>query len=476
MKTGNENIAGNGTPPMRLPKQEDAKFSFEEMCQDLGECITKCYEFFMWYGGNDKCLRDEIRSTIFLECLFLWMLSDISYIMQKRGRLLLDESVSLFTKLLKMLNDKMRTGHLFITSSSNTLQDETNGETECFAASRLDVVEAFREHGKWLCKLTADAGNRSRAKLLANRLQLNYPMKMFGCMGDEFAQHANMVLNGLMLLAIPSLANGEDKDFVQVFQDSIDTFRKGSAWQTLAAQLEEKLEHDLKNKNCESYAAKMARVKEVWWKPKREAIEAYLSGFGITYVNVLSPAYMGQLGRQLYERLNGIRIDAKDDSPLVKMTNDDLCQYLRMESELQYFASKIEKYRVLKDDPLPPDDYFEPEAQRVKIRQAIYNTIYEKGDNKREVLYAQSHWFAIHKVLEHHGMCIGTLKDFQTVMAKWFATAPHPCDYDSLKNMKVATVRSDNYLRWSPGEHAVIPYRRVALTLAKHLREEGLID
>jgi hypothetical protein len=157
------------------------------------------------------------------------------------------------------------------------------------------------------------------------------------------------------------------------------------------------------------------------------------------------------------------------------MTNDDLCRYLKLEAELQFFAAKIEKYRLLVNDPIPPDDYFEPEQPRKKIQQAIYNTIHEKSDNKREVLYAQSHWYAIHKVLEYHQMCCGTLKDFYNVMNKWFPTPPHPCDYDSLKNMKVPDIRQKCYTDWSAATPANVPYRRVALTLAKHLREQGLI-
>ena len=476
MKTMNDNFGGNDYPPMKLPKQENANSSFEEKCNGLEEIVSRCFDFFMWYAGLPKCRRYELCSTVFLECLFLQMLAFIHETDNMRGRLLLDERLELFLKLLKMLNDKMRTGHLFIRSSNDILVDETKNGDSCFAEVRRETVEWFQEHVEWLKAFCLDEDKRTLANALANKLQLNYPMKKFACMGDDFDKHANMAFNGLMKLAIPSMATYSTEEFAQVFQNSIDTFKKGCSWQAIEAQLEEDIEHDLKDANCDSYSAKMARLKELWWKPTRLAIRVLLSKFGITYVHVLSPDKMGQIGRQLYERLNGIRIDKEDDSPLERMTNDDLCRYLKLEAELQFFAAKIDKYRLLVSDPMPQDDYFEPEQPRQKIRNAIYKTIQEKGDNKREVLYAQSHWFAIHKVFEYHQMCCGTLKDFDNVMNKWFPTPPHPCDYDSLKNMKVPDIRQKCYTEWSAATPANVPYRRVALTLAKYLREEGLID
>lgn len=476
MKTMNDNFDGNNHPPMKLPKQENATSSFEEKCNGLEELISKSFHFFMWYASLPKCRRYELCSTFFLECLFLQMLSFIHETDNMRGRLLLDERLELFQEILKMLNDQMRTGRTFISSSNGMLVDDTKDGTSCFTEARLETVEKFREHTEWLKALCIDDDNRVRANALADKLQLNYSMKMFACMGDDFDQHANMAFNGLMMLAIPSMANYSEERFAQVFQNSIEMFRKGSSWLAAEAQLEEEIEQDLKDANCDSYSAKMARVKDLWWKPTRIAIRVLLGKFGITYVNVLSQSYMGQMGRQLYERLNGIRIDLDDNSPLIRMTNDDLCRYFKLESDLQLCAAKIEKYRILVNDPMPLDDYFEPEQPRLKIRNAIFKTIHEKGDGNREVLWAQAHWFAVHKVFEYHQMSCGTLKDFSIVMNKWFPTAPTPCDYDSLKNMKVPDIRQKCYTEWSAATPANVPYRRVALTLAKYLREEGLID
>ena len=467
---------GMDCPPMKLPKQENANCNFEEKCNALEEIVSRSFGFFMWYAGQPKCRRYELCSTVFLECLFLQMLSFIHETDDMRGRLLLDERTELFLKLLRMLNEQMRTGRIFICSSNEMLVDETKDDASCFVEVRRETVEVFKEHVEWLKAFCLDVDKKAKATALANELQLNYSMNMFACMGDNFDQHANMAFNGLMMLAIPSMADYSEERFAQVFQNSIDTYKKGCSWQAIEAQLEEDIDHDLKDAGCDSYNAKMARVKELWWKPTRQAIRVLLGKFGVTYVHVLSQEKMGKMGRQLYERLNGIRIDKKDDSPMERMTNEDLCRYFKLEAELQFFAAMIEKYRVVVNDPMPQDDYFEPVQPRQKIRDVIYKTIHERGDGNRELLWAQAHWYAVHKVFEFHQMSCGTLKDFSIVMNKWFPTAPTPCDYDSLKNVKVPDVRQKCYTEWSAATPANVPYRRVALMLAKKLREAGLID
>ena len=350
MKTMNDNFEGNDYPPMKLPKQENADSSFEEKCNGLEELVSRCYDFFMWYAELPKCRRYELYSTVFLECLFLQMLSYMHETDDMRGRVLLDERLELFLKLLKMLNARMRTGHLFIRSSNEILVDEIKNNASHFVETRCETIERFREHEDWLKAFCHDDGKKAQVNALADKLQLNYPMKIFGCMGDDFDQHANMTFDALMKLALPSMANYSEDEFTQVFNNSINTFKKGSSWKAIEAQLEEDIEHDLTGANCDSYGAKMARAKDLWWKPTRLAIRVLLGKFGITYVNVLSGNNKSQIGRQIYERLNGIRIDKNDDSPLERMSNDDLCRYLKLESELQFFANKIEEFRKLEEE------------------------------------------------------------------------------------------------------------------------------
>lgn len=386
MKTMNDNFGGNDYPPMRLPKQENATSSFEEKCNGLEELVSRCYDFFMWYAEQPKCRRYELYSTVFLECLFLQMLSYMHETDNMRGRVLLDESLELFLKLLKMLNARMRTGHFLIRSSNEILVDEIKNNASHFVETRRETIEGFREHEEWLKAFCRDERKKAQVYALADRLQLNYPMKMFACMGDDFDQHANMAFNALMKLALPSMANYSEEEFAQVFQNSVNTFKKGSSWKAIEAQLEEDIEHNLKDANCDSYSAKMARVKELWWKPTRLAIRVLLGKFGITYVNVLSGSNMSQIGRQIYERLNGIRIDKNDDSPLERMTNDDLCRYLKLESELQFFANKIEEFRIQEEkEHEKTDEQPATETETVRAKTPSKKTFMKHEADERKL-------------------------------------------------------------------------------------------
>lgn len=229
MKTMNENFGGNDYPPMKLPKQENATSSFEEKSNGLEELVSRSYDFFMWYAELPKCRRYELYSTVFLECLFLQMLSYIHETDDMRGRVLLDERLELFLKLLKILNSRMRTGHLFIRSSNEILVDEIKNNASHFAGTRRETIEGFREHTEWLKAFCLDERKKEQVNALADKLQLNYPMKKFACMGDDFDQHANMTFNALIKLALPSMANYSEDEFAQVFKNSINTFKKGSS-------------------------------------------------------------------------------------------------------------------------------------------------------------------------------------------------------------------------------------------------------
>ena len=408
---------GMDCPPMKLPKQENADSRFEEKCSELDDYISKCHTFFMWYGRRGKNRHDEIRSIVFLECLFLNMLNAISCIIKMRGRLLLNECLNQFESRLNELNREMRDGHIFIRTSKMVLKEEQARDGSCIANIRQDVIDGFRKHQEWLVPLTSSNVIRERVRQLANRLQLYYQMRMFGCAGDDFDQHANMVFNALMILATPSMADANEENFGTMFQNSIDTFRKGSSWLTLQAQLEEKLKSDIKSYT--SYEEKMSRVKEYWWKPKKEAIERMLGQYGITYINVLSEEYMMQVSRLLYNRLNNIKNDKNDDSPFVPMSNDDLCLYFRLESELQLITSKIESYRqqISIKPPSPPEQEQEKNRRAVPTKKTFMR--HEADERKLPSVMRDAN--RQHLEGQHHAVIDGvSWKDYHVALCLLF--------------------------------------------------------
>jgi len=75
--TSNDQQKKGFFPFMKMPKLKSSTSDFDEKCADLEDCISKVYNFFIWYGSRTKSRHDELRSILFLECLFLQILVDI---------------------------------------------------------------------------------------------------------------------------------------------------------------------------------------------------------------------------------------------------------------------------------------------------------------------------------------------------------------------------------------------------------------
>lgn len=228
--TSNDQQKKGFFPFMKMPKLKSSTSDFDEKCADLEYCILKVYNFFIWYGSRTKSRYDELRSILFLECLFLQILVDIKDIFSMRGKQLYDERTNKFKGLLVLLNENMRMGSHFIRRSNNCLMEELNSKTSYIAIMRWDVVEGFRNLSPWLRFEIEKPVNKERCRMLADELGLIYQMKLFGCVGDSFEQHTNMVLNGLMLLAIPSMPDTLSDDFCTLFDNSIAELKDSKSW------------------------------------------------------------------------------------------------------------------------------------------------------------------------------------------------------------------------------------------------------
>lgn len=231
MKKSNDFQTKGNYPFMKMPKRELETSDFDEKLADLGSFILqRVYPFFMWYGSITKGRGDELRSILFLEGLFLQMLLTIRVIFLMRGKKLCNECTDKFKDILVELNEKMRKGTQYIQRSNRCLEEEMNSETSCVASMRQDILAGFRELSGWLCEELSKPNNKKRAEALADELELHYNMKQYGCIGDNFEQHTNMVLNGLMLLSLPSMPDTQTDDFCLLFDNSVAELKARRSW------------------------------------------------------------------------------------------------------------------------------------------------------------------------------------------------------------------------------------------------------
>lgn len=468
-------LTEDANPPVTETSQDLSLSGYDQICKDLEECILKVYPFFMWYGSKSKSRRNELRSILFLECLFLQMLEFIKDIFGMRSQGLYNESTDTFKDLLVLMNDQMHCGTIFIRCSNKCLEADLASGDSGTASMRRDVVEDFCGMADWIKEYTQNAQNRERAKDLIDELGLYYQKRMFGCMGDNFEQHTNMVMNGLMMLAIPSHADATDNDFVGLFDNSFRTFRESNYCKEELEVLMSQIEDDYIEKELFTNEQKIAYLKKLWGAKKAE-IRTFLCQFGIRYTNTISDACKGKLGRRLYEALN---MDSEVFDK--KMSNDELHLYFLKEAQLVFLASEIERLKNFHDDPLPGKEFFTEKVKRSDLHQALYKTINEeqgldKNGEKRYVLGAQGHWLAVLKVMQSYGMVRGTMNDFANLMKIWFPTPHHPCDYRSMISVKAFDVKKRPYPKWSKVDTANYPYLRVADTFVKYLREYHLVE
>lgn len=476
MNEMNERLQTEDANPSTAKAPQDLSTSdYDEKCKDLEEFILKVYPFFMWYGSKNKNRRDELRSILFLECLFLQMLEFVKDIFGMRSKGLYNENTDTFKDLLVLMNDQMHCGTCYIRCSNNCLESDLAAEGSGTAHMRRDVVEGFSGLTAWMSELTQHPQNKKRARDLIDELGLNYQKRMFGCTGNNFEQHTNMVLNGLIMLAIPAHADATDDEFVGLFKNSFGAFRESNYCKEELEVLSSQIDDDYNEKGLSTIEQKIAHLKKLWGAKKAE-IRLFLCQQGISYTNTISDACIGKMGRRVYEALN---MDSEVFGK--KMSNDELRHYFLKEAQLAFLASEIERLKNIDDDPLPGKDFFAETVKRSDLHQALYKTINEaqgldRNGEVRYVLGAQGHWLAVLKVMQAYGMVRGTMSDFAELMKKWYPTPHHPCDYRSMISVKAFDVKKKPYPEWSKVDTANYPYLRVADTFVKYLREYNIVE
>lgn len=338
MTSNDQSLEGN-YPFMKMPKRDVPTSDFEEKCADLMECILLVYHFFMWYGSLNKNQRDELRSIIFLEGLFLQMLVDIKDICQMRGKKLCYEFNDKFKDVLVELNNRMRKGTQYIRKSNKCLVSELNSETSRMDSLRQDVVEGFRALSGWLRNELTQPPNRQRAEELADELELSYDMRQFGCIGDSFEQHTNMVMNGLMLLACPSMPCTQTDAYCELFDNSVAELLCNKSWKYALDSWKRKIVKAYELRDIVEDKDKVVFLKKLWAAIDAEE-QSFLDVFGIVADNTRSVSEKATMGFRIYEHLN---VDSFDEAP--RMTIDDLHHYLLFVIQKQYLDDEIDRLK-----------------------------------------------------------------------------------------------------------------------------------
>ena len=327
----------NTFPFMEMPKRKLEVSAFYKKCNDLIDSIDKIHEFFTWFGEKTKNDHDKLRSIVFLEGLFLEMLVLIRDIFMMRGRKLYDEHTDKFKDALKKLNKKMPLGTRFILRSNKTLEADLKNKPSCAASMRQDIVEGFRELAEWLREETKNQKNREQAGMLVDALELNYDMDMFGCIGDNFEQHANMVLNGLMLLAWPAVEKASPDVYREMFDNTIAELQNEPLWELTFSEWKEEVAITCDQPGYMKDEGKLDFLKRFWKALNDHEKDLLTHRYEIGHNPARSDSNRATMGLRIYENLNG---DTK-----ARIDIADLRQYLLCVVQKKYIGGEIEKLR-----------------------------------------------------------------------------------------------------------------------------------
>lgn len=329
-------------PLMSMPKKEHLASDFDKKCEKLNSCIQHVYDFFIWYSDTSKPYDDEIFATIWLERLLLKILDMTHEIYNLRDKKLHCHNTDMFKKQLENIRKNICKGMRYIKKSGKSLADEMGKDPQWIAARRQDLIESFRRHAAWLRQVTAMPHKRICAERLLDEMAINYDMRMFGCTGDSFEQHANMVLNGFVLLACPSAQSDDTQVLCELFNNTMTELEKMKMWKSAFGAWKLDIVDAYEIRDITDNDSKMKFLRKIW-KFLDEKEQALLNVYGISHANTRYESGKSTMCQNINENING---NMAENS--ARMDTYALQQYLSLVSQKQYIISEIDH---LKEHP-----------------------------------------------------------------------------------------------------------------------------
>lgn len=336
--------------PLINPKTfRSGKTGYELNCERLKKGLCNVFHYNEWLDSVDKPEYETLLSTICVEFRFLHMVNCIKTLYEWHTGRLLNIRQSFFMDLLHQVGKRMQTLMEFVHKSHRLLREMLT-EDDSLTAHRNELVEEFRKQTDWLYAITAKEETHKMANTLFKKEELNYNPALFITQGDSFSDHSVAVMNGLIVLSLPTTLNRTDDEYVEMFDKSYQDFLRSKEWQCRwpewALEVDNKCEIFVQNE----LGTKKEYLKSIWNRVYR-CEDELLRKFGIQHVNVAEYKGKAIMGRRLYESLN--RKARCKDSETPSMTDTDLQEYFIYLAEKQYLTEEIDK---LQTSNHPPSD------------------------------------------------------------------------------------------------------------------------
>lgn len=445
---------------------------FDESCNGVFKAVNMVLELLDWHGTTD--CEEKMCTLHFCGYKLFALFRLVGKIHETRMQIICDEHCDSFRQLIKDTHVRIDKAEYFIIEAEELFQYILCNKAQMLDNGKLRLIANFKDFAKWTEALLKNKCLIDHTEELCRELNIRCTPDILNTPVEGFRQQFYTVLCCLTILGVPAHYNRSAEDFVVLYNNSLKEFCDSGYWQSLRKEFLSGIDEALRTETNGTVKEHIAFLKKQW-KELRTKTRGYLNAFGITYCGISQTDNLGQLGKELYEHLNIIR-DADDEAAgdAFRMSTNQLCRYFVMEAKIQVLEEEIERLKKGPEAHWPNNGYFKDSAPLDQIREAIYNTINKKDNTGKYVLRAQAHWIAVQKVLEYNDLTCGNQKEFTLIMREWFPDAMHPCNYDSLKNVRPNDVRTRPYPEWEKG-HTNYPYHRVAAVLTDNMRELHVI-
>lgn len=323
-------IEASGMSCIPISKFTDQIREFDRQCEALLQLIPRVFYSYQWTTE-----RDCEEKVCTLQCLgfrLFRLLDEIRMLMQYRGEMLCNEHCDAFSRMVSVVDEYVRHIKHFIQDADQLINEAEKDAPQRVEQYLLPIMQRMDGLKEWIAMQQLDDDLLGRASAKCDELNLHFDMNLTLDNVDELRYWTRMALNGITLLAVPSLSvDCEDDEMCSLYDRSMDAFCADSYWMGCRMDYAQKIDRILE-RECKNQKEKRQRLL-LLKEQHLNCVKEILAGHGIAYKGVEEREAKAALCRGLYRSLN-----ISD----VRMSNDELCRYFYEEAHIRYLQERLD--------------------------------------------------------------------------------------------------------------------------------------
>ena len=323
-------LDAGGKPYIPISKFTEQTREFDKQCEALLQLTPKVFYCYQWTTEQD--CEEKVCALQYLGFKLFRLLEGIRRLMQMRGKVLYNEHCNVFADMVRVVDEYVRHIKHFIQDADELINEAEKRQPEKTAMGLLPVMQRMDGLKEWIACLQLDNELQGRASAKCDELNLHFDMNLELDNVDELRCWTRIALNGITMLAVPSLsADCSNEELADLYDRSMAAFCSESYWQQCRKDYGQKVDRILE-RECKNRGERRKRL-QIMAEQHRSNVRELLAEHGITYKDSEGMNRKAELCRRLYACLNGTQAG---------MSNDKLCRYFHEEAHIAYLQERIE--------------------------------------------------------------------------------------------------------------------------------------